>query len=274
MNILQRGLLLYLVSKFNMSGRTVLLLLLGGYALCLLLGYLLGSLNSAVVVSRLFFRDDVRRHGSGNAGLTNMFRVYGKAGALPTLIGDVLKTVLSVLIGAALMGFGYVGGFALGGDHGLCFGVYLAAVGCVLGHILPLYYGFQGGKGVLCAFTATAMLCPWISLILLAIFIVIVLLTKYISLGSMIAAGLFPVFLNPVFGLCVHSVVESGGERVEGPTAAPIYLLLYAFFVAVIVILCHRANLKRLWNNRESKFSFRRGGSASEEKREDGSENG
>ncbi len=258
MSILQNGLFLHLVVRYKLEflGREYLLMLFGSYLLCLLVGYLLGSVNSAVIASRFLFRDDIRRHGSGNAGLTNMYRVYGKKGALPTLLGDVLKTVLSVLFGAALMGFGYFGGFALGGDGLLSFGVYLSAIGCVLGHILPIYNRFKGGKGVLCSFTATALLCPPVALILLLIFIFIVAVTKYISLGSVAAAALFPIFLNPVFGALVHSVVTDGEQTVEGSAAIPIYMLIYSFLIALIVICCHRANIKRLWNHEESKFSF------------------
>ncbi len=278
MYILQRGLLTYLLAKFDIVGKNAILMLFGTYLLCLLAGYLLGSLNSAVVVSRLIFRDDVRRHGSGNAGQTNMFRVYGKRGAIPTLVGDMLKTVLSVVIGGILMGFGYVGGFSLGGGpegigNPLFFGTYLAAIACVMGHIYPIYYGFKGGKGVLCAFTATLVLCPVLALILLAIFIVIVAATKYISLGSITAAALFPIFLDPVYGMFVHSVVVSDTGKVEGATSAPLYVLVYAFFVALTIVLCHRANIKRLWNHEESKFSFHKK-SASAPAKEDESENG
>lgn len=258
MNILQNGLFLHLAVKYKLIflSREYLLLLFGGYFLCLLVGYLLGSINSAVVVSRILFRDDIRRHGSGNAGLTNMYRVYGKAGALPTLLGDVLKTVLSVLLGAVLMGFGYLGSFALGGDGLLSFGVYLSAIACVAGHVWPIYYGFKGGKGVLCSFVATAMLCPIVALILIAVFVVVVAVTKYISLGSVTAAALFPIFLNPIFGALVHIVVTNGEETVEGSAAAPIYMLVYSFLITLLVVWCHRANLRRLWNHEESKFSF------------------
>lgn len=258
MSILQNGLFLHLAVKYGLrySDKECLLLLFGGYFLCLAIGYLLGSVNSAVIVSRLLFRDDVRRHGSGNAGLTNMYRVYGKRGAVPTLLGDVLKSVFSVLLGALLMGFGYFCGFALGGDGLFSFGVYLSAIGCVVGHIWPIYYGFKGGKGVLCAFSATALLCPIVALVLLAIFIVVVAVTKYISLGSVSAAALFPIFLSPLFGAFVHIVVINGEQAAEGSAAAPIHLLVYSLLVALLVVWCHRANLKRLWNNEEAKFSF------------------
>lgn len=249
MNVLQRGLFLILTEKLGLahgSGGFVLMLI-GAYLLCLVSGYLLGSLNSAVVTSRILYRDDVRRHGSKNAGLTNMFRVYGVRGALPTLLGDILKAVLAVFIGALLMGFGYVGGFALGGDASLSFGVYISAVACVFGHVWPIFYRFRGGKGVLCSVTAVLMLCPWVGLLMILVFAIIVWATKYVSLGSVTAAALFPIFLSPVFRAFF-----------EGVEAAPFHMTVFALAIAALVIYCHRANIKRLWNREESKFSFHR----------------
>ena len=112
----------------------IILGLLGAIlAFAVLIPYLLGSINSAVVISRLLYHDDVRNHGSGNAGTTNMLRTYGKVAALLTLLGDVLKTVLAVCIGSFTLSA------AIGG--------WIAAFFCMIGHIFPLYYRFRGGKG-------------------------------------------------------------------------------------------------------------------------------
>ncbi len=249
MNVLQRGLFVILTEKhgLELGDGGYAGLLIGAYLLCLVSGYLLGSINSAVVTSRILYRDDVRNYGSKNAGLTNMFRVYGARGALPTLVGDILKAVVAVLLGALLMGFGYVGGFALGGDANLSFGVYISAIACVFGHVWPIFYRFKGGKGVLCSFISVLMLCPWIALLMLLIFILIVWATKYISLGSITAAALYPIFLAPLFRAFF-----------EGVAAPPFHITVFSLAIAVLVIYCHRANIKRLWNREESKFSFHR----------------
>ena len=115
----------------------------------LLIGYLLGSVNSAVIISRVFYRDDIRTHGSGNGGTTNVMRTYGKAAAIGTFAGDIAKTALSVLIGALLMGED---------------GAYMAGLGAIIGHIFPLYFHFRGGKGVACAAALVAAIAddlPW-----------------------------------------------------------------------------------------------------------------
>ena len=205
---------------------------------CVLVGYLFGSINSAVVVSRIFYGDDIRRHGSGNAGLTNTLRTYGKKAAGLVLAGDVLKTVLAILAGGLLMGVHYIGAFSLGQ------GGYLAALGCVLGHVFPVYYKFKGGKGVLCAAAAVLTLSPVVFAIMLAIFVILVAFTKYVSLGSVTVALTYPLFFNVTF------MAWFGGST------APSYIVLFTMFVALFVTWLHRANIKRLWNGEESKLSF------------------
>ncbi len=229
------------------AGAAWQILQIAAVLLCAVVPYFLGSVNSAVLVSRLLFRDDVRRHGSRNAGLTNTYRVYGVKGALPTLLGDALKAVLSVCFGGFLIGLSYQNGFSLG------FGGYIAAVACVIGHIWPFFYGFRGGKGVLCSAVAVGLLCPWVLLLLLVVFVGIFLLTRYVSLSSCAAAGLFPVFLPPLLQTAV--VVEIDGVELAG---VPLHMTVFSFAIAFLVIYCHRENIRRLWNGKESKFSFRR----------------
>ncbi|MBR5817153.1 MAG: glycerol-3-phosphate acyltransferase, partial [Clostridia bacterium] len=114
-----------------------------GFALIVIVSsYLLGSVNTAIVVSKTLYRDDIRKHGSGNAGLTNMLRTYGKGAAGLTLLGDLLKTAIAVLIAAVFWGFNYVGGIST--SLGFC---YIAGLFAVVGHIFPIYYKFKGGKG-------------------------------------------------------------------------------------------------------------------------------
>lgn len=204
--------------------------------LCIAVGYLLGSLNSAVIVSRLLYGDDVRKYGSKNAGLTNMYRTYGKKAAVFTLLGDILKTVLAVFLTGLFFGFYYANIISL---NYLC---YISGLACVIGHIKPIYYGFRGGKGVLCTATVIGILSPIVLLVLLISFVLIVWGTKYISLGSIVCAGLYPVAVESymmIFGGTYDTTIK-----------------LFAFLFAVLVIICHRTNLVRLWRRQENKFSF------------------
>ena len=208
--------------------------------LVMLVAYLLGSINSAVLVSRILYRADIRTQGSGNAGLTNMFRVYGKRAALFTLLGDILKTVLSILVAAIFFGFWY--------SHALSvnYFCYIAALFCVIGHIKPIYYGFRGGKGVLCTAVAVLVLAPPVFGVLFAAFVLIVWATRYISLGSIVTAGLLPLTLQAYMQIIM-------GDDTYNPL-----IVLFGFVFTVIVVYCHRANLGRLWRHEENKFSFHR----------------
>ena len=234
--ILQKGLY---ATKFVPGADAIPYWLLG---LILVSAYLLGSANSAVLVSRLLYREDVRTKGSGNAGLTNMYRVYGKRAAAFTLLGDILKTVLSVCIAGLFCGFSY--------RMALSFSpaCYLAAIACVIGHIKPIYYGFRGGKGVLCTSVAVLTLCPPVFLVLFVAFILIVWATKYISLGSIIVAALLPIALQGYMQAFIFT--GDADAFFEGG------IVLFGFVFTVIVIVCHRANIGRLWRHEENKFSL------------------
>ncbi len=209
-------------------------------AVCLLLmlvyifiPYLLGSVNTAIIVSGLMYHDDVRNHGSGNAGFTNMMRNYGKKAAIVTFVGDILKTVIAVLIGWCVFGYPTA---------------YIAGLACLIGHVFPVFYNFRGGKGVLCM-TAIILMLDWrLFLILLAIFIILVMGTKYISAGSVICAMLFPLLLNRM-------------------NDTPFRLIEFvALIIAIIIIVKHKENIKRIFNGTESKFAFKKSKSADEQK--------
>ena len=197
---------------------------------CAGIAYLLGSLNSAIIVSKYKFGQDIRNYGSGNAGLTNMHRVYGKDGAIYTLFGDIAKQVVSILIGVILLGQT---------------GAYLAGVFCMIGHIFPIYYKFKGGKGVLTAATMILIIDPMIFAVLFCIFALVLLITRYVSLSSIIAALMYPASLE------IASVAHTG----HGPQ---FFELFFALFVGLLVIYMHRSNIFRIFNNQESKFSFRK----------------
>lgn len=192
-----------------------------------LFSYLLGNLNGAILLSRLVEKDDVRRHGSGNAGFTNFFRNYGKATSLLVILIDGAKTALSCLLGAFLLGKYDLGteGMLLGG---LC---------ATLGHDFPAFLGFRGGKGIVCGFM-TALVTDWrIGLILLALFAVTYLSTKYVSLASLLCAVGFLV-LFPLF--------YPGKSLV----------ILLSAVMALLAIFLHRENLKRLLKGQERKTDF------------------
>ena len=210
-----------------------------GILAIIIIPYLLGSINSAIIVSKVGYHDDIRNHGSGNAGLTNTLRTYGLGAAGLTLLGDILKTVLSILIAGIFFGFNYVSGISVG------YACYIAALFCIIGHIKPIYYGFRGGKGVLCCATAVLVLAPIVFLVLFASFALIVYVSRYISLGSIVVAGLLPIALQGYM------------QTIANDSYDPI-VVLFGFIVAVIVIYCHRSNLGRLWRHEENKFSFHR----------------
>ena len=142
------------------------------------IAYLCGCFNGAVIVSKYILRDDIRTHGSGNAGLTNFYRTFGGPLTLAVILTDALKAVAALLIG----------GMLLGGT----FGQYWAALFCLLGHMFPCMFHFKGGKGILSGGTIALMIDWRIALVAWGGFLLLVLLTKYVSLGSIWAGASFP----------------------------------------------------------------------------------
>ncbi len=197
--------------------------------LCSILPYLLGSLNAAIIVSKYKYHDDIRNHGSGNAGLTNMTRVFGKKGALLTLAGDVAKQFVSVLIGVVLCGE---------------LGAYFAGVFCMLGHIAPVYYHFRGGKGVLTAATMVLLIDWQVFLVAFLIFTATVLITRYVSLGSIIGGFSLP-------GIVYCSAVLRG-------TYPSLPAMGFSLFIGLLLIFMHRSNIRRLFEGTENRFRFKK----------------
>lgn len=206
---------------------------LGALALVALVSYLIGSVSFAVIVSRVGAQDDVRRHGSGNAGMTNILRNYGKKMAALTAIGDFGKGVVAVALGrllfpllageaAALVDAGYVAGFFV-----------------ILGHLFPLYFGFRGGKGVLTGLGVLLMLDPVVFAILLVLLLPVVFLVRIVSLASVLGYALFPVFTVVVNWL--------RGDPF-------LFKLCFAVCIAAIGIFMHRSNIRRLLNGTEYRF--------------------
>ena len=232
------------------SGAWIYYLAYFGFAVAVIISaYLLGSVNTAIVVSKSIFRDDIRNHGSGNAGLTNMLRTYGKGAAGLTLLGDLLKTAIAVLIAGILWGFGYVGGISVGGgilgpELGFC---YIAGLFAVIGHVFPIFYKFKGGKGVLATATMALILSPLPFAVLLLTFIIIVAISKYVSLGSVIGAIFYPVSMFIYFKIFF-----------KDGTAMPPLMAFATIVLAILIVWCHRENLERISNHTERKLSFKK----------------
>lgn len=226
-----------------------------GFVLLLIAGsYLFGSINSSIIISKVLYHDDIRKHGSGNAGMTNMLRTYGKGAAGLTLLGDMLKTALAIVLGGILFGFNYAGGVSMG--EGYC---YVAGLFAVLGHIFPIYYGFKGGKGVLATSTMALILTPIPFLILFVFFVIIVWISKYVSLGSVTVAILYPVLLHGYFTIMFP----------EAQYTMPGLISFSAIMLALLIVWCHRGNLKRISNKTERKISFKKKPNPDEENKND-----
>lgn len=213
----------------------LIFLIYGGSAL---LSYFLGCFNGAVIVSKYILRDDVRNHGSGNAGLTNFHRTFGGGLTFVVILCDVLKAVAAVLIGVWIFDFfggGWVGIFGHMMDAAL-FGKYWAAVFCLLGHMFPCMFHFKGGKGILSGGTIALMIDWRVALVVWGGFLVLVILTRYVSLGSVWAGASFPFVSWFVFGDWV--------------------VFLLALIAGGLVVWQHRGNIKRLLSGTESKFSL------------------
>lgn len=202
------------------------------YIITALAAYALGSLNFAVIISKLRYNDDIRKYGSGNAGMTNMLRTYGKGAAAMTFAGDALKTAVAIVIGMILVG----------SIHG---GNYVAGFFAILGHVFPCYYGFKGGKGVVASAVTILMLDPRIFLVLIIIFVIIVAIWRYISLGSVVCAMLYPLLV------CATDRIMYSKSGINNPVS-----IIFALIIGLFVIILHRKNIERLMTGKESKINF------------------
>jgi len=200
--------------------RTLVLILIA------VISYVLGSINGAIIAGRFVFHKDVRRYGSGNAGLTNYYRAFGTPGIILLVLIDVLKTVVACLIGAALMKK----------YDAREVGILFAGFCVILGHMFPAYYQFRGGKGVLCGVTM-AFLVDWrVGLCCLLTFLILLLFTRYVSLGSIVGSALCPVYLW-IFG---HEKLS----------------IILGALCALLIVIKHAENIVRLISGRERKIDL------------------
>ena len=210
------------------------------YAVMLAVPYLLAGINTSIIVAKVKTGKDIREMGSGNAGLTNTLRVLGKGAAGIVLLGDVSKAAISVLI--VRLAFRFIGGVDTADiEAGMTWVEYIATFMAIVGHCFPLYYGFKGGKGVLAAISAIFVLDWRIACILLGIFIVLVAITKYVSLGSVIASSCFFI-VSPIFGYFVDK------------NPAFIANMIIAAFCSGLIVFRHKENIKRLASHTEKKL--------------------
>lgn len=204
------------------------------YILVGILAYLIGSINFSVIISKKMAGFDVRKKGSGNAGTTNMLRSVGKKAALLTLICDILKGVIAILI--AIL----IGKIIKDIDKALL--VQIAAIAVVIGHTFPIFFQFKGGKGVATSLGVLLMINWQIGLICLVFAIVLMIITKMVSVGSLGAAILYPIlvlFINTNF-----TVSEGSGY------------FIFSVLLALLVAFNHRSNIKRIIEGKENKLSF------------------
>jgi acyl phosphate:glycerol-3-phosphate acyltransferase len=197
----------------------------------LLLGaYLLGSIPTAVWIGKFFYKIDVREYGSGNAGATNTFRVLGKRAGIPVLLIDVLK-------GFAAVCLAYLSPYPVGLNQYINLQLVLG-IASLVGHIFPLFASFRGGKGIATLLGIILAVHPYAAFISIGVFIVVLLISSYVSLGSMIAAVVFPFVVIFVFKTTVPS------------------LIIFSILIAIMVLITHQKNIERLIRREESKANL------------------
>lgn len=208
---------------------------MGAYIVVAILAYLIGSISFSVIFGKKFAGVDVRTQGSKNAGSTNTLRIAGKKAAILTLICDILKGVVAVLIGFI------VGLWFQDIDRTLL--VQIAGICVVIGHIFPVFFKFKGGKGVATSLGVLLIMNWQIGLICLVFALLIMALTKMVSAGSILAAMLFPVLT--IF-IHQHYLVDGGNY------------IVFGIILATIVIILHRSNIQRILSGKENKLSFKK----------------
>jgi glycerol-3-phosphate acyltransferase PlsY len=216
---------LYIIGNGEVYNGMGIFLTVLAILLCCVAGYLIGSINFAIILSKKY-NDDVRTHGSKNAGATNMLRTYGKKAALMTFLGDFLKAILVCFLGRFCWGI---------------LGAYLAGLFCVLGHVFPVFFKFKGGKGV--STTAGVMLACDVPtfLVIFVLYFGVFLASKFVSAASVMSALMYPFILFELNKLLPESY------RVPG------FCILLAMAISVVVVVKHIENIKRILNGTESK---------------------
>ena len=202
--------------------------------LATVIAYFCGCFNGAVIVSKYILRDDVRNHGSGNAGLTNFYRTFGGPLTFVVILTDVLKAVVAILVGASL--FSGIAVDVAWVPYFTILGKYWSALFCLLGHMFPCMFHFKGGKGILSGGTIALMMDWRIALVVWGGFLILAIVTRYVSLGSVLAGASFPF----ISWYCYPYVS----------------IVILAFVLGGLVVWQHRGNIRRLLHGNENKFSL------------------
>ena len=210
-----------------------LLLTVLGILLLTVVPYILGCSNGAILVSKYILRDDIRTHGSGNAGLTNFSRVFGGKLTLLVVLTDVLKAVFGVLLGVLGAHLLQRAGITAITDLRA---KYIAGLFCELGHMFPVMFGFRGGKGIMSGGIIAIMIDWRVAVVVWGSFLILAATTKYVSLGSISTGFLFPIMAWVLF---------------RDPVC-----LVFAVIVGGLIVFQHRGNIVRLVHGNENKFSF------------------
>ena len=209
---------------------------MASYIIVTIIAYLLGSISFSVIISKKMAGFDVREKGSGNAGTTNVLRTVGKKASIITLIWDILKGVVAILVA-------YIAGLILKDSVDRALLIQLAGLAVIIGHTFPIFFGFKGGKGIATAL-GVLLITNWnIGLICLVFALVLMIITKMVSLGSLAAAVLFPILI--IFMPHTSYLVDGN-------------YIIYGILIAALVIFNHRANVKRLLTGTENKIDFKK----------------
>jgi glycerol-3-phosphate acyltransferase PlsY len=196
-----------------------------------ILAYLIGSINLSIIIGKYMKKIDIRDYGSGNAGTTNTLRVLGKGPAILVLLFDVLKAVIAIYLAKLIM---------LGSETTNLYGlaICISGLAVILGHNFPIYYGFKGGKGIATSLGTLLTVEPKIGLICLIFALVIMVISRMVSLGSIAAAILYPVLV-----LVMGNAISN-----------KLYYMIFALLLSALAIWRHRANIERIKNGTENKL--------------------
>ncbi|MEE1319003.1 MAG: glycerol-3-phosphate 1-O-acyltransferase PlsY [Ruminococcus sp.] len=211
------------------------------------IAYLLGSINTAVIVTRIVTKGkkDIREMGSGNAGFTNVLRTVGKVPAIFTIVCDALKAIIAVYVGGLLFSFMSVGDFSI--DNVVKIGMYISGFACIIGHSYPIYFHFKGGKGIVTAAGMMLVLDWRVFLLILGTFLIVFICSKIISLSSLVSAVLFGFYTF----ILAYFVDHGTALYITFCTTA-------AFGIGVFVIIKHKDNIKRLMKGEEKKITAKK----------------
>ena len=200
-----------------------------------IVAYLVGSINLSIVLSKLMGKGDIREHGSGNAGTTNTLRTLGKLPAVVVLIFDVLKAVIAIFLGKWLISIGQVVNSAIPYKD---LAIAISSIAVILGHNFPIYYGFKGGKGIATSLGVLLTVEWQLGLVCLIFALILMILTRMVSLGSITAAILYPVLV-----------------LVQGTAFTNKWIYIaFSLIIALMAIIRHRSNIKRIYNGTENKL--------------------